>query len=91
MEGHNNPHQPKLKWFANDDNIKNLIDCRCNGMSRIHSENLELFGSSSATMSQKTACAIDNAVGAMKLNGSSTMEAQAVRENHSKLYFSIEF
>ena len=91
FEGHANPQTPTLKWFINDDTIKNLIACRCNGDNSLKLETLELSGSSSATMSQKTACAIDNAIGAMKLKGNSTMEAQAIRENHSTLYFSIEF
>lgn len=91
MEGHQNPRRPKLKWFSDDKTINNLIDSRCNGDVGIKCKTLELSGSSSATMSQKTACAIDNAVGAMKINGNSTMEAQAIRENRSTLYFSIEF
>ena len=91
FEGHSNPQQPSLKWFANDDIVKNLIDSRCSGKNLLKLETLELSGSSSATMSQKTACSIDNAVGAMKVAGSSNMEAQAIRENHSTLYFSIEF
>ena len=91
FEGHSNPQQPTLKWFANDDIVKNLITSRCCGKNLLKLETLELSGSSSATMSQKTACSIDNAVGAMKLAGSSNMEAQAIRENHSTLYFSIEF
>ena len=91
FEGHNNPKHPTLKWFANDDTIKHLIEFRCSGENSIKSETLQLSGSSSATMSQKTACAIDNAMGAMKVKGNSTMEAQAVKENHSNLVFCIEF
>lgn len=91
MEGHNNPQRPKLKWFACDDNINYLIDCRCNGVTGIQSESLELFGSSSATMSIKTACAIDNAVSVMKAGNSASMEAQATRESRRKLIFNIEF
>lgn len=91
MKGHQNPKRPELKWFANDNTIKNLIEGRCSGEVDIECKTLELSGSSSATMSQKTACSIDNAVGAMKVKGSSTMEAQAIRENHTTLYFSIEF
>ena len=91
FEGHNNPQQPTLKWFTNDDIVKNLVSSRCSGENLLKLETLELSGSSSATMSQKTACAIDNAIGAMKLAGSSNMEAQAIKENHSTLYFSIEF
>ena len=91
FEGHNVPQRPDLKWFANDENIKRLIDFRCHGANTIKSETLQLQGSSSATMSQKTACAIDNAVGAMKVKGNSAMESQAVKENHRTLIFSIEF
>ena len=91
FEGHTNPQQPTLKWFANDDIVKNLINSRCSGKNLLKLETLELSGSSSATMSQKTACSIDNAVGTMKLAGSSDMETQAIKENHSTLFFSIEF
>ena len=91
FEGSNTPKKPELKWFAHDEIICKLIDSRLNSDNSIKSETLELDGASSATMSQKTAYAIDNAVGAMKIKGGSTMESQAVRENHSTFLFSIEF
>lgn len=91
FEGFDTPQKPKLKWFANDDNIRRLIDIRCDGRNSIKSESLHLSGSSSATMSQKTACAIDNAVGTMRVCGNSSMESQAIKEKHSKLIFNIEF
>ena len=59
FEGNNDPKEPTLKWFANDDNILGLIKMRCSNSNAIKSKILELKGSSSATMSQKTACAID--------------------------------
>lgn len=91
FEGSNAPKQPNLKWFANDETIGKLIEMRLNGDNSVKSETLSLQGSSSATMSQKTAYAIDNAIGAMKVKGNSSMESQAVRENQSTLLFSIEF
>ena len=91
FEGSDKPKKPKLKWFANDDNIKHLIDMRCKGNNGIKSETLQLAGTSSATMSQKTACAIDNAMGAMKAKGSSTMESQVMRESKSAMVFYVEF
>lgn len=91
FEGSDMPKMPTLKWFARDENIIKLVDIRLNGDNSIKSEMLTLSGASSATMSQKTAYAIDNAVGAMKLKGSSSMESQAVRENQSTFLFSIEF
>ena len=91
FEGSNNPCKPKLKWFAHDDNIKRLIEMRCKGDNTIKSETLELAGASSATMSQKTAYAIDGAISKMGFKASASMEKQAITENTSKLIFCIEF
>lgn len=92
FEGHNQPQKPELKWFAHDDTIKRLIEMCCNGKRSVKTETLELAGSSSATMSQKTACAIDSALGKMGgVKGRSSMDAQASKEHHSKMLFHIEF
>lgn len=83
---------PELKWFAHDDNIKRLIEMCCDGKRVVKTETLELAGSSSATMSQKTACAIDGAIGKIGgAKGSISMDAQAEKEHHSKLLFHVEF
>lgn len=91
FEGCDTPKKPELKWFANEEIIKKLIDMRCSGDNSLKAETLHFSGASSATMSNKTACAIDNAMGAMKVKGNSSMEAQAVKENCSTMIFSIEF
>lgn len=91
FEGNSTPKMPELKWFSHDEIIIKLIDSRLNNENSIKTETLELDGASSATMSQKTAYAIDSAVSSMKLKGNFSMESQAVRENHSKFLFSIEF
>ena len=92
FEGHNEPIAPTLKWFAHDDTIKRLIEMCCEGKRSVRSETLELAGSSSATMSQKAACAIDGAIGKLGgIKGSSSMDAQAAKEHQSKLHFHIEF
>lgn len=91
FEGCNEPKKPKLKWFAHDENIKKLIDMRCKGDNSIKSETLELSGATSATMSQKTACAIDGAIGKMGFKYNASMENQAITENTSKLIFCVEF
>ena len=88
FDGHNNPQRPSLKWFAFDDNIKGLIDMRCSGNNSIKSKVLEINCSSSATMSQKTACAIDKI---LKVKAGVSMESKAVKEHSSKLIFDIEF
>lgn len=96
FEGNDTPIKPKLKWFANDETIKRLIDMRCKGHNMVNSKTLKLSGSSSATMSKATACSIDNALVLMKVadkkdKGKLSMETQVVRENSTTLYFSIEF
>ena len=91
FEGCKEAKNPELKWFANDDTIKRLIEMRVNDINQIKSETLILEGSISATMSQKTACAIDGAIGKMGAGGKANMEGRATKENHSKLIFKIEF
>lgn len=91
FEGNTHPKRPKLKWFAHDDNIKRLIEMRCTNSNSIKSEVLELEGSSSATMSQKTATAINYAIGKIGSKTSLDMEKLAKQEQHSKLIFSVEF
>ena len=86
FEGHDEPKAPSLKWFAHDDNIKGLIDMRFN--KAIKSTVLELKGASSATMSKKVACAIDNV---MKISGKISMESNAVKEFSKILIYEIEF
>lgn len=87
FEGNTNCIVPELKWFSYDDNIKRLIEMRISNSNLIKSETLELSGASSATMSQKTAYAIDSAVG----GGGVSLSSQAENEHHSKLIFHIEF
>lgn len=88
FEGSVAPTQPTLKWFANDENIKNLIEMRCTSPGRLKYEELRLSGSSSATMSQKAAAAIDGIKG---LKGGISMQSQAMTEHSSELLFTIEF
>ena len=92
FEGIRTPRKPTLKWFAHDDTIKQLIEMCCSGERTVKSKTLELSGSSSATMSQKTAYAIDGAIGKMGgASGNVSMDAQAAKEHQSKLLFYVEF
>lgn len=92
FQGNDTTQKPELKWFAHDDNIKRLIEMCCDGKKAVKTETLELEGSSSATMSRKTACTIDGAIGKIaNAKGSSSMDAQAAKEHHSTLLFHIEF
>ena len=86
FEGSNEPKHPTLKWFANDSNILHLIEMRCSENNGIKSKILQLNGSSSATMSYQTACAIDKL-----LSVAGTMEKQAIKESNATLIFEIVF
>ena len=88
FEGNNAPTRPTLKWFAYDDNITGLIEMRCSGNNSIKSKVLELSCSSSVTMSQKAALAIDKI---LKVKASMSMEKKAIQEHCSKLIFEVEF
>ena len=91
FEGSNNPERPMLKWFAHDEGIKNLIEMRCTSNNSIKSRQLELSGSSSATMSEETACTIDAVIFKAKSKNAISMETQATREHSRKLIYTIEF
>lgn len=92
FNGSDKPERPKLKWFAQDDNIKRLIEARCNGNNAIKSQTLELLGSTSATMAQEAAYKMDVAISKMAgTKGKGEMEAKATKEHQSKLFFTVEF
>ncbi len=91
FEESNKISNPKLKWFANDDIIRNLVAMRLNKTNTIKSERLVLEGSVSATMSIKTAYSIDCAVKKIKAGVKAEFESQAMKECSSKLIFDVEF
>lgn len=90
FDGSDKPIMPTLKWFANDDNIKRLIDMRINSTNSIKSETLKLLGSSSSTLSQKTAVTLDNFMKKFgKINTNLTQESN--KESESVLIYKITF
>jgi len=92
FEGSNTTRKPELKWFKHDDNIKRLIDMRINEDNPIKSETLELYGSTSATMTNKTAIKIDAALSKMGAAKSKYgISSQSVKENNTKLIYKVEF
>ena len=91
FEGIGESKQPKLKWFAHDDNIKRLIEMRLDSEHTITSKVLELEGASSATMSQSVAKSIDLAIAKIGGKVNIHLENRAAEEYYSKLVFSVEF
>ena len=103
FQGNDRLVRPELKWFANDDVIKGLIEMRLSQSNMIQSRKLILQGSTSATMSQKIACVIDQVIlddikGKAFKTGrtnhtkhTATMAYKLHKEASSKLIFDIEF
>lgn len=89
--GSDNPVRPELKWFRHDDIINRLIDMRMDINNPIKSDSLILQGSSSATMTQAMAKAIDATVSKIGIKGTTSMQTEAENEKHTKLKFDIEF
>lgn len=85
------PKRPALKWFAHDDGINRLIDMCCSGRRKVKYETLELSGTTSATMTQSAAVAIDGVIKSVNAKGKLSMRSQVKEENRSKLLFHIEF
>lgn len=92
FQGNDVPQKPSLKWFAHESTILQLITARCSGDNSITEKDLDFYGSTFATMSQKAACAIDCALAATgNAAGNISMEAQATKEQESRLIFHVEF
>lgn len=92
LGGHDHPTRPALKWFAHESTVQELISMRCEGGNAMKAETLEIFGSACATMSQKTAGAIDAVLAGMgKSSGKVSFDSMVEQETQSKLVFRIEF
>lgn len=91
FEGNNTPIRPKLKWFAHDDNIKRLIDMRCEGTNVLKSEELRLTGASFVTMSQKAAYAADAAIDSFGRGKHISAESLVMKECSTTFIYKIEF
>ena len=86
------PKRPTLKWFANDNGINNLVEACCLRKRRVKELTLELLGSSSATMSQSIACAIDGIITkSLGGNGHASIASRVQEEHQRVLKFHIEF
>ncbi len=91
FEGNPTPRRPELKWFAQDDTIKKLIEMRCKKSNSLKSEILQLYGATSATMTQKAATSIDSILSKLKLKGNFSMQSNAQSEHSRKIIFSVDF
>jgi hypothetical protein len=89
--GARKPVRPMLCWYANDNNVKNLINMRCSdgADNAITTYTIELINSNAAMMSTSAAANIDMVAG--KMGASCGFHAQSVREHNRKMIFKLEF
>lgn len=87
----NRPQLPTLKWFINDENIKNLINMRCTEslQSSILDYAIELTNSSSANMSMSMAANIKTVAYGFGIK--SNFEEKSKKDTNSKLLYYLEF
>ena len=85
------PQPPQLHYFAQDENIKELIGMRCSSDKKctLTSYTIELNNSSSASMSATTAAKIS--IAANKMGAGRSFQTQSARELNSKMIFKMEF
>ena len=88
LVGHDEPTRPDLKWFREDENIKNLIEMRCSDKNSLKIKTLELKGASMISLKNSVACAVD---AIKKVKTSASMESEATKAHNSTLIFEIEF
>lgn len=91
FKGNDEVVEPKLKWFAYDSNVLNLIEYRCKGSNVVETKTLMLSGASSATMSKNAACSIDAAVADIGMKQSYSMESKSMKESSSTIIYRVEF
>ena len=91
FKGNDEVTEPKLKWFAYDNNVLNLIEYRCKGTNTVETKTLMLSGASSATMSKNAACNIDAAVADMGMKQCYSMESKSMKESSSTIIYHVEF
>lgn len=93
FSGDMKPTRPVLRWFALDDNIKNLINMRCSGDDKntVKTYSIELKGTDYATIGVSTAAKIDGAINGLGLAGSFEMHSKVIEERRHMMRFILEF
>ncbi|MBQ7323865.1 MAG: hypothetical protein IJW96_04810 [Clostridia bacterium] len=85
------PTRPKLCWFAQDHNVRELVNMRCskNAGDMLSNYVIELSNSNTATISVSTAIKVEGA--SKSLGANSNFSKQSVKEHNSKLIFKLKF
>lgn len=87
------PVKPELCWFANDNNVLNLIKMRCSDATQdeITTYTIELSSSNASTMSVSTAAKVDSALHSLKIGANTSFSKASEKEHNKKMFFKLEF
>ncbi|MBR2790066.1 MAG: hypothetical protein IKD70_05550, partial [Eggerthellaceae bacterium] len=87
------PRRPALRWFRNDEEIKNLIDARCSGdqANLLTEYNFDVSSSSSFALSMSYARKIDTRLEQLKLSSEFSLAATLNTETRKRLTYTIVF
>lgn len=93
FSGEMKPTQPNLRWFAHDDNIKNLINMRCSGEGKneVKKYSITLKGADFASMGASTAAKIDAAIGGLGMGSDLNIQSKVTEERRHLMSFQLEF
>lgn len=85
--------KPNLCWFANDNNVLNLIEMRCseNYQNDISNYTIELSSSNATTMSISTAAKVDGAINSLRIGANTSFSNDSEKEHYRKMCFKLEF
>lgn len=82
---------PKLVWYADDDNVRNLVEMRLSGKANVKQYDFRLSNSSSMSMSVQKAAEIDASAGKLGTKGGFDLQSAAKKESQCVMIFHVEF
>lgn len=91
FEGSNEPVEPRLKWYANDRVILDLIRSRIEGINPMKEYNLNLEYKTSESMPIKAAAKVDAALKQLGATMNFKFVSEVMDESRRKLSLHIEF
>ena len=85
------PVRPELKFWANNESIKSLVEQRMDLENRLISKTFRLDYNTSTGIKEKEAAKIDGALKALKFSGAGSISEEARSESRKRIEYTIEF
>lgn len=85
------PIEPKLKLWANNESIKNLIKQRLSADNRLQSKTFRLDYNTSSGIKEREAAKIDGALKILKFEAAGKIQREAKNESRRRLEYTIDF